>query len=334
MILESVFFFWPVHSIQSCGGWVYGNYATLASVPHRELMKRGRIRFGRRIKGKIPEPNEAQIRKSLLIHENLGSALGGAILRETYVLDLEKYTSPTIKVEKERVEKALLALLNLKHRSTEGAIDYIGRYGEFDLVDVSSDALKHANAPAEVQEFCSKEGRKLGDPFVLALDEFWKVRKDILGLWTLAEGLRREDAEAVRIECCKRRAQSTFRGDPAWLALGEAILDADLSASLNQSRAFSRFILSRRDGEPHALTVCDTVRTSLYFMLLENVLSGTEHRQCLRCKKHFVVTVRTKQFCSHACQNSANVQKWREKQKLKSRSISLRKSRLSTTRGG
>jgi hypothetical protein len=125
------------------------------------------------------------------------------------------------------------------------------------------------------------------DPFVLPLDDFWKVRTDILGLWTLAAALNREDADAVRVECCSRRPKSTFQGEPAWLAVGKAILCADLSASLSQGQTNPRIILSQRDGELYALTVCDTVRSALYLVLLKMVVSHTEHRQCERCGKHF-----------------------------------------------
>jgi hypothetical protein len=317
MILESAFFFWPVHSIQSSGGWLYGIYATIQSVPYRELLKSGQRRFGRRIKDRIPEPTNAQVARSFLMYENLGTAIEGATLRETFMLDLEQHTMPTTRVTEKKAKEALQDFLNLKDGRTEDAVDFIRKYGEFDLVDVSKDALKDADAPAEVRAFCeeSQHGPMPRDPFVLALDDFWKVRIDILGLWNLAGALNREDLDAVRAECRHRRPKSTFKGEPAWLAVGKAILCADLSASINEARIRPRILLSQRDDNFCALTVCDTIRTGLYVQLLKMVVSRTEYRQCESCGNHFPVTVRGKKFCSKPCQNAAKVRKWRKKRK-------------------
>src|SRR5438132_1301284 len=72
------------------------------------------------------------------------------------------------------------------------------------------------------------------------------------------------------------------------------VINADLSASLNPGRWNPRIILREHEGKFGALTVCTTVRTALYLMLLKMIVSGTEYGGCANCSKYFVMTVRGK----------------------------------------
>jgi len=323
MILESAFRFWPVHALQESGGWLYGTYATFESMPpHRELLEKGRLRWGRRIRGKF---TEAQVRDSFLWHENRASALEAERIHyETQALDEEPYCQPTIQVSEEKAKSALQDFLNLEDRNTNDAIAYIRKFGEFDHLEVTKDGFVYPNVPAEIQEFCKKclkpergpDGfARPRDPFALALDDFWSVRSDILGLWKLANAVIQEESQSARVECLRRRPTSTFQGEPDWPAVGKAILCADLSASLNPGKRNPRIILREHEGKFGALTVCTTVRTALYLMLLKMILSGTEYGGCANCSKYFVMTVRGKKFCSATCQNAAKVRSWRDRQK-------------------
>src|SRR5205823_893392 len=105
------------------------------------------------------------------------------ILHETYILDVHRYTQPTIQVPEEKANRALQDFLNLEDRSTDDAVGYIRKYGEFDSLELTGEGFMCPNVPTEVQKFCKKCDQEWQDPFALALDDFWGVRNDIVGLW-------------------------------------------------------------------------------------------------------------------------------------------------------
>ncbi len=96
----------------------------------------------------------------------------------------------------------------------------------------------------------------------------------------------------------------------------KAVLCADLSASLNPGRNNPRLILHEMNGKLVLRTMCMNVRAALYFILLENVLSGTGYRRCANkdCGMYYLA-VKGRKFHSSTCQNAAKVRNWRERQK-------------------
>ena len=290
------------------GDWVYGTCAKLQSLPYREVLEKGRLGRVRRKRGSIPE---LQVERSYLHHESLAVALeADRILLETDELDMQPFCEPTALVSQERAKEALLALLNLDD-GDEAAVGYMNEFGEFDHLEVSPDKFIDSGIPPAVQQFCKECVQKRQDPYAVSLSHFWSVRTDIEGLWNLALAVDQRDTERARDECTRRRPKSTFDPEPNWLAMGKAILCADLSASLNPGQRNPRLILSEKDGKLVALTMGTTVKSALYLQLLDMIVSKTEYKKCPNCKKHFIVTVRRKQYCSEICQNAAKVRRFR-----------------------
>jgi hypothetical protein len=321
VVLEPAFRFWPIESIQERRGWVYGTYAVLESKPHRELLERGRL-GGRRQKHGIMYFTETQVEASFLHHEALGAALDTErVLRETHDFYELTYCEPNALVSKDRAENALLRFMELPPGDRGGAIEYIREFGDFSSVEVDEKGNLNTDVPREIKQFCERcqHPRRSVDrksPFVMDLRDFRKVRERIQGFWDLNNALLRKDADAARLHCVRLRPDSTFHDKANWLAVGKAVLCADLSASLNPGRDNPRLILHERNGKLVLRTMCMNVRAALHFILLENVLSGTGYRRCANknCGMYYLA-VKGKKFHSSTCQNAAKVRNWRERQR-------------------
>src|ERR1700733_438191 len=326
LILHTGFLFWPVKSLEERSGWLCGLYASLPPSSHGELLAKGRLArkpHRRALRGekvsdiKITD-DEAQI--SFLWHENLGASLEAQrVLYETRELDQQRYLEPTALVYGDRAQAALMEFTNLQTGNTQQAIEFIEKFGEFDLLELSEDDPKFSSLPRDVRRFCNEclhpeNRREHHDPFAVPLDQFWDTHKEIVGFWKLADFLAARNMDEVREECRRRRPTSHFTGAPDWLAVGKAILCADLSASLNLSSPRPpRLLLHERDGQFIALTLCPTVRSSLYVQLLTVVVSGKEHRQCLLCGDYFTARVEAQEYCTSKCQNIAKERRSRAK---------------------
>jgi hypothetical protein len=323
LILETVFRFWPIESAQELRGWAYGRFKTLETLPHRQLLEKGRLRSGRRKKGMIPKFTEAQVQASFVRHEDLGLALETErVLLETGELDEQRYCEPTAFVSEERARNALLYFMGLRDGNTGDAVGYIREFGEFDTFEVNDDGLVTRGVPDEIQQFCQtpirpERERIRGSPFVVSLSDFWAVRKNIVGLWDLSTAVSQGNERLVRDICLCRRPGVIFHSETNWLAVGRAILCTDLSASLNSGGHHPRLILHEKEGKLVLLTMCMNVRTALHLMLLKMIVCRTEYKRCANrnCGKYFVVNVPGKKFHSPNCQNAAKVKKWRDRHK-------------------
>ena len=315
MNLQNTFRFWPVSVVGLVDGWAYGTYAEAKSLGYRELIERGRLHRVRRNKGVI---TERQIEKSALHYDTLEVALeADRTLLETYVLDAQQFFEPSPMVSEARAREALLEFVNLEDRNEAAAVDYVNKYGEFDWTKVEIDKLVGPGVPEAIQRFCKGCIRARQLPFALSLSHFWAVRDEIDGLWNLARALDQKDSERVRAECTRRRPHSSFDPEPNWLVVGKSILCADLSAGLNPGHHNPRVFLSEKAGSLIALTMAVNVRSGLYLMLLDMIVSKTGYKSCPNCKKHFIVTVKRKKFCTEACQNAAKARRFRARHKMK-----------------
>jgi|ERR1017187_417111 hypothetical protein len=326
LVLHTGFLFWPVNSLRECAGWLCGTYVRLESLDYPELLTKGRLarRHHRTaLKGEEVadiEITDSEVDHSYLWHENLAAALEAErVLYETYQLDEQRYCDPQALVYGDKAEAALMEFTNLDTGNTQQAAGFIEKYGAFDSLELSVDGLVLPSLPWEVQQFCNdclrpKNPRERREPFAIPLDQFWETHKDILGLWKFANALSARKEHAVREECERRRPTFEFRGETDWLAVGKAVLSADLSASLNSS-AFRppRLLLHDRDGQFLALTLCRTVRSALYVQLLTAIVSQKEHRRCLRCRGYFIPKVQSQKYCKGKCQNIAKVRRSRDK---------------------
>ena len=317
MNLQITYLLWPVRVGGVSEGWIYGTYRHLKGLPTRELLEKKRLKAVR-LKREIL--SESQVRDSLLCYEALGMALeGNRILLETGQIDQQQFCEPRALASELRVEQALVEFMNLEDGDDNAAVEFMKEFGEFDHLELDEEnQFVDSDIPQTVQKICKGYIRKQEDPFVVSLNDFWAVRRDIKGLWNLAEALGRKDRQRVRDECIRRRPNSTSYPEPNWLAVGKAILCADLSASLNPGKGNPRMILSEKDGKLIALTMGTTVRSALYLTLLDMIVSRTPYRSCPNCKKYFIVTVKRKQYCTEVCQNTAKVRRFRDKQKGKS----------------
>src|SRR5262249_44999779 len=154
-------------------------------------------------------------------------------------------------------------------RDTNEAIRFVKEFGAFDFLEVTDRGFDHPTIPPRIQEFCKtcikpRPGKERRNPFATPLDDFWSVRNDIFGLWNLAMSIRSKDENSLRTECIRRRPGSNFDPPTDWLAVGKAILSADLSASLNPGKHQPRILLHDKEGQFVALTLCRTVRSALY----------------------------------------------------------------------
>jgi hypothetical protein len=311
--LRTTFCFWPVHVIGVSDGWAYGNYRQLRYLGHRELLEAKGLRMGRRNKGNI---TDSQVEASFLHHEDLAVALeAGRILFETHHLDSEQFCEPVTLVSEKKAKEALLSFIGLKDGDDAAAVRYINEFGEFDHLELNEDKFVGTNVPGSIQQFCKQQILKREDPFAVSLSHFWAVRDDIEGLSNLAAALDQKDSSRARAECLRRRPNSRFNSEPNWLSVGKAILSADLSASLNPGQRNPRLILSENEGSFVALTMGTTVRSALYLSLLDLIVSKTEYKTCLNCKKPFIVTVKRKQYCTDVCQNTAKARRFRVRHK-------------------
>lgn len=312
MNLQSTFRFWPVSVVGVLDGWAYGTYVTATSLGHRELLEKGHLRRGRRNRGAI---SEAQVKESFFHHEALGVALEGSrILLETQALDDDQFYEPRVLVSAERAKEALLTFLNLKN-GDDAAVSYINEFGEFDHLDRDKDKFLGPGIPEAIQQLCKQYVRKRQDPFAVSLSHFWAVRDEIEGLWNLALAVDLKDSQRARTECIRRRPNSSFDPEPNWLAVGKAILCADLSAGLNPGQRNPRLILSEKEGNLVALTMGANVRSALYLTLLDMIVSKTAYKKCRNCKELFIVTVKRKKFCKEVCQNAAKARRFRARHK-------------------
>ena len=147
-------------------------------------------------------------------HENLGTAFhSDGVLFENFILDEERYWSNTAGVDEKRVDEALSAFMSLKSETSHDAIRYITEFGEFDHIEIAETGFAYPKVPPDIQRFwheCEYPGRgsQHQDPFVLPLDEFWSVRKDVLDLNRFAAALSAKDPEQIRLECEQRRPQA------------------------------------------------------------------------------------------------------------------------------
>lgn len=321
VVLEPIFRLWPIELIQEAQGWAYGSFAVLHSMPHIEVLKRGRLGKIRQTRGVVRELTKAQVQASFLHHEALGNALDTQrLLRETGELYDLPFCDPNPLVSKDRAEIALLRFMQLPLRDPNQAIEFIREFGQFSNDEVDEKGIVNGDVPPEIREFCRRchEGpqSKRKVPFVLDLREFWDVREKIQGFWDLNTALLKKHIDGARLLCARLRPDCSFPDRANWLAVGRAILCADLSASLNPGRNNPRLILHQKNGKLVLQTVCMNVRVALFFVLLEKVLSGTGYRRCANedCGMYFV-EVRGKKFHSLACQNLAKVRSWRGRQK-------------------
>jgi hypothetical protein len=322
VVLEPAFRLWPIESLREIGGWVCGTYAELETRPHQELLEQGRLKRRRQKRGTMRSVTEAQVEASFLQHEALGSALDTErVLRETFEFYEQAYCEPTALVSRERAESALLRFMELPQDDTDKAMEYIKEFGEFSSIEADENGNLNADVPNEIRDYwenCNdrKRGEVRKSPYILDLEEFWEVRKNIQALWDLNTALLNENAEPARQLCVRLRPEFPFHDKTNWLAVGQAILCADLSSSLNPGRYNPRLILYARDGKLVLQTMCMNVRATLYLLLLESVLSGTGYRRCANktCGMYFMV-VRGKEYHSKKCQNAAKVRSWRERQK-------------------
>lgn len=214
-------------------------------------------------------------------------------------------------VSEQRAKEALLAFVNLEYRNDDVAISYIREFGEFDQLERDQDRFVGAGIPEVIQQFCKQHVQKRQTPFAVSLSLFWAVRDEIEGLWNLAVAVDQKDSQGAKVGCIRRRPNSSFDPETNWLAVGRAILCADLSASLNPGKRNPRLILSVKEGKLVALTMGTTVRTALYLTLFDMIVSKAEYKRCPNCKKPFIVTVKRKQFCTPICQNAAKARRWR-----------------------
>lgn len=335
LILHTAFLFWPVKSVEERSGWLCGLYASLSALPHRELLAKGllvRKHHRPTLKGERvadTEITDPEVENSFLWHENLGAALEAQrVLFETNELDQQRYCEPSALVYGDRAEAALLEFINLEAGNTQQAISFIERFGEFDLLEINVDKPEFSSLPLEVQRFCNECLRERRYPFATPLTQFWETYEEIRRLWKFADSLLARKMDAVREECKRRRPTSEFSGEPDWLAVGKAVLSADLSASLNLSSPKPpRLLLHDRDGQFVALTLCRTVRSSLYVQLLTAIVSQKEHRQCLHCGAYFTPRVESQNYCKRRCQNIAKVRRSRAK-KDKQKEPNRKRSRI------
>lgn len=345
LILHTGFLFWPVNSLRECGGWLCGTYARLENSGHRELLAKGRLsRSHHRDALKSEqvadiEITDSEVDHSYLWHENLGAALEAErVLYETHQLDEQRHCDPQALVCGDKAEAALLEFCNLDPGNTQQAIGFIEKFGAFDSLELSVDGLAIPSLPWEVQQFCNdcfrpKHPREKHEPFAIPLDQFWDTHNDILQLWKFANALSAKKENAVREECERRRPTFEFMGETDWLAVGKAVLSADLSASLNASTAKPpRLLLHDRDGQFIALTLSRTVRSALYLQLLTAIVSVKEHRRCLHCGQYFIPKVQTQNYCKSKCQNVAKVRRSREKKDNETRKKKNRKHTSIKTR--
>jgi len=291
----------------------------------RELLEKDRLRWGRRNRGTI---SEAQVEESFLHHEDLGVALERRrTLLETAELDELKFCEPCVLVSQERAKQALLEFVNLEDRDEAAAIGYINEFGEFDHLDRVNDVFVGSDIPEAIQKFCKECIGRRQSPFAVSLHNFWAVRDDIEGLLNLSRAVDSKDVQRARDECIRRRPNSTFDREPNWLAVGKAILCADLSAALNPGHRNPRLLLSDKEGKLVPLTMGTSVRSALYLTLLDMIVSKTAYKKCLNCKERFIFTVKRKQYCNEACQNAAKARRFRSRHKgtdrLGSRSTEL-----------
>jgi hypothetical protein len=322
LVLEPAFRLWPIESLHEVGGWVCGTYAELETRPHQELLEHGRLYRRRQKRGMMPSFTRAQVEASFLQHEALGSALDTErVLRETFEFYEQAYCEPTALVSRERAESALLRFMDLPQEDTRKAMEYIKEFGEFSSVETDENGQLNIDVPNEISQFwknCNepKRGKVRKSPYVLDLEDFWKVRKNIQALWDLNTALLNKNAESARQLCLRLRPDFPFHQKTSWLVVGKAILCADLSSSLNPGRYNPRLILHARDGKLVLQTMCMNVRTTLYVLLLESVLSGTGYRRCANknCGKYFMA-VKGKRYHAPTCQNAAKVRSWRERHK-------------------
>lgn len=339
LVLHTAFLFWPVTSLEERAGWLCGKYDSLWTLPHRTLLEKGRLErrhHGRRLKGEHAaevEITDSEVAVSFLWHENLGAALEAQrVLFETHELDAQRYCEPRALVHGERAEAAFLEFINLESGNTDQAMRFIQEFGEFDHLDLdSNDRARPGLVPREVQQFCDeclnpKDPRKRGNPFAVPLRQIWKVQADILGLWKFWNSLSEKKINVIQKECRSRRPSFEFAGDVDWLAVGKAILCADLSASLHTSNQKPpRLLLHERDGKFIALTFSRTVQCALYVQLLSITVSANNYRECLHCQRYFIPTVESQRYCTAKCQNVAKVRRSREK---KSRPLKLKRAKV------
>jgi hypothetical protein len=317
MILEPAFRFWPIESIQEIRGWMCGTYATLHSQPYRELLERGRLGARRRKRGAMRRVTKAQVEASFLHHEALGAALETeGVLRETFEFSEQAFFDPTALVSSERAESALLRFMELPQGDTAKAIGYLRDFGDFGGVEPDEQGDFDVDLPTEVTQLwakCDKRNRE--GFFALDLQDFWKARQKIQGFWDLNTALIEKNQKEAQRHCSRIRPDFTFDPKTNWLAVGKALLCADLSSSLNPGRHNPRLILRERNGNLVLQTMCMNVRTALYLILLEKVLSGTGYTRCGNkdCPMYFMI-VKGKKYHSLKCQNAAKVRRFREKQ--------------------
>lgn len=327
MNLRIKFRFWPVNIVGVIDGWIYGTYVSLRSLGHRDLLEKGLIKSRRRKKAFT----DKQVGDSFAPHETLLTALDSRIpLEETVLFEESRLFEPSTFVDEKRATEAFLDFMNLAEGDDDGAIQYMRTFGAFDDYRFENENLVDLEIPEPIQRFC-KMSMKEG-PYVVRLSSFWAVRDELKGLRDLSLTLEKKQLGEIQAHCRRRRPEEDYGPHTDWLALGRAILSADLTSSLNpQGHRNPRLCLAVQDGQLMAMTIGKSVRSALYLTLLQMIISKTQYRRCLRCKRHFVPRAsggKPQTYCpGGACRNAAKVKRFRIKADKQKEQLEKRTSR-------
>lgn len=264
---------------------------------------------------------DKQIKDSLARHETLFTALDSRIpLEETALFEESRFMEPESFVHEKRGREAFLDFLNLAEGDDDRAIQYMRTFGAFDELRIENGNVVDFNIPEPIQQFCKMATRELRSPYVIRLSSFWAVRDELKGLRDLSLALEKKKLGEIQSHCTRRRPEEDYGPGTDWMALGRSILCADLTSSLNpQGHRNPRLCLAVKDGQLMAMTMGKSVRSALYLTLLQMIISKTQYRRCLRCKKHFVPRTsggKPQKYCpGGACQNAAKAKRFRIKAK-------------------
>jgi len=306
--------FWPVRMLGSRDGWLFGSYEKLSSLSHEDLLDHGRFQWRR---GKWGLFTKRQIEDSFRHYESLGVAMERTgCLIEVFQLDEQQFTDRVAIVSEDRARKALIKFLNLADRDEKAAVGFIEEFGCFDYLALQDGKFVGARIPEWLQEILQDLDRE-EDPFATSLVHFWAVRDDIKELWDLLLAIDRNDPEATRLQCIRRRPNSTFDTRTDWVGLGKAILRVDVSIMLNSEEP-PRVILWEKQGATVALTMAKSVKSGVYLSLLNLIASKTLSDKCPNCGDAFLVTAKRKKYCTDACQNAAKAKRSRERKRQSS----------------
>lgn len=317
--LQSTFRFWPVSILGVTDGWVYGTYVLREDQPHKVLLRKGLLKSLLKSRGRRQPLTENQ---SFRRYEDVLTALDSRrILKETAELDEFRFFEPQVFVDEKAAKEAFLEFMNLADQNDDAAVQFMRKFGSFDDLPIENGKLADQNAPGVIRQFCEDCLRKSRSPYVVRLSSFWAVRDEIQGLLSLSVALETGRLVEVQEHCRRRRPHSDYDSHTDWLAVGRAILCADLTSSLNPpDRQNPRLCLAIKDRNLSAVTVGMSVRSALCLTLLEMIVSKTEYRRCLKCQRHFVVRGLAQQYCGRKCKHAATMRRSRAKNRKKKNS--------------